>query len=349
MAILVDLYDNRSLTAFINKITKVDPFVYQTLFKNNKQDHNSDIIDVETIYGNEKIAQFVHSDETAPRITEKGTKKVQQVKIPKTWEAKIFTARELAEINQIGNIYGDAVSKRNAQKEFIRLELEDLRERVIRLREKMACDAIVTGKIAASQTNIDFEIDFNFVNGTHLITLTNSNLWTHADSNPTSKINEWKRLITKACNASPTIMILGTAAADAFRANTKVGTLLDQNNTRMGALEMTGKYTVGATYIGRLYGLDCYEYMQQYVNSSGVATDMISTDRAILIAPTKDFRTHFGPAWRIQNNSTSEPVFGEFVVEVDHNSNNQMLQWNCEQKSLTTIHDPGCVISAKVV
>lgn len=347
--ILVDLYDSRSLTAFINKITKVDPFVYQTFFKNNKQDHNSDIIDFETIYGNEKIAQFVHSDETTPQLAEKGSKKVQQVKIPRTWEAKIFTARELANINKIGNIYGDPESRRTAQKEFIRMELEDLRERVIRLREKMACDAIAKGKIEVSQTNIQFEIDFKFESNKQLITLNGTNLWTNAESKPTAKINEWKRMITKACNASPTMMVLGTAAADAFRANTEIGKLLDQNNTQMGRLDMTQPYIVGATFIGRIMGLDCYEYMQQYVNSSGVATDMIPTDRAILVTPTKDFRTHFGPAWRIQNNSTSEPVFGEFILEVDPKSNKQMLQWNCEQTSLPTIHDPGCEISAKVV
>lgn len=347
--ILVDLYDSRSLTAFINKINKVDPFVYQTLFKSNKQDHNSDIIDFETFYGNEKIAQFVHSDETAPRLAEKGSKKVQQVKIPKTWEAKIFTARELAVISKIGNIYGDPESQRTAQKDFIRLELEDLRERAIRLREKMSCDAIAKGKNEIRQSNIEFDIDFLFVNGTQLITLTNTNLWTHADSKPIEKITEWKRMITKASNASPTMMILGTAAADAVRANTKTGDLLHQNNTMVGKLDYTRPYIVGATFIGNLCGLECYEYMQQYVNSAGVATDMIPTDRAILIAPTKDFRTHFAPAWRIENNNTSEPVFGEFIIEVDPKSNKQMLQWNCEQSSLPTIHDPGCVISAKVV
>lgn len=144
------------------------------------------------------------------------------------------------------------------------------------------------------------------------------------------------------------VCLLGSAAAEAFIGNADVREALETNNFKVGALDLTVAPVTGAFYLGRINGIEFYEVTQQYVDDSGTTTDMLATDRAVLVASNAPFRVHLGPSYRIENQK-AVAMMGEYFLEVDSESGSRFLQWNCEQKSLPTIHDPGAVISAKVV
>lgn len=347
MPILVDLYSSRALTQAINKVAVTEPFVINTLFS-KKEPHDSDKVDIEIVSGSGKIAKFVNANEPNPRPIKNTTKKVETVTIPRTYESKIFTAHELKDIGVIGDIYGSPEAKKAAQADKVALELVDLKERVLRVREKMACDAIATGLITVNQDNVAFGIDYGFVATEQLIELSGAAYWSATTSKPIQNLRLWKRMIMRACFYNADTLILGTGAADALLGNTDVLTMLHNNNTKVGNVDLTLDGTIAATYLGRLLGMNVYEYAQQYTDDEGSVQDMIPTNRAILIASKAPNRLHFGPAYRMDGNSVKS-FNGEFLLEVNEKSNKTMLQWDCEQKSLPAIHDPGAVISVKVV
>lgn len=349
MSLLVDLYDSRSLSQAINKVAATEPFLLNKIFY-TKEQHDSDKVDIEIVAGSSKVAQFVNANEPNPTPASKLTKTMTTITIPRTYESKVFTAQMLKDMNVAGGIYATAQERAKAQQEKVAMELADLKDRVIRVREKMAADAISTGAIAVSQDNIKFGVSFGFVTSAsgNIRTLTGADLWSATTGVPLANVRAWKNFIMKSSFQNANICILGTSAAEAFVGNENVRKAFDANNFMVGRVDLTQDGTVGATYLGRLLGIDFYEYAQQYIPDGGSATDLIPTDRAILVAAGTTNRLHYGPAYRINGNAVQ--VFnGEFLLEIDDKSSKTMLQWNCEQKSLPAIHDPGCVVSVKVV
>lgn len=348
MSLLVDLYDSRSLTKAINKINATQPFILDKFF-GAKEPHSADKVDIEIYTGSGKTAQFVSANDPEPKSVKKTTKTVKTVTIPRTYECKVFTAKELWDFNAIGNFYGTDQERKAAQQERVARELAEMKDRVLRLREYMAGKALSAGKVSMDQDNFAFEIDFGFANSAQLITLTGADLWSASTSDPVKNLRAWLRSIARASNLSGSALLLGATAADAFVSNAGVLKALDNLNTRVGVMDMTTNYPGASLLAKNFMGLEVWEYNQQYVTPAGVATDIIPTDRAVLVAASDTMRTHFGPAYRINNNS-SEAITGEFLLEVDKAKSSQtMIQWNCEQKSLPAVHDAGCVVSAKVV
>jgi len=350
MSLEVNLYDSRSLTQAINKIPVTEPFVLDKIFW-YKDQHDSDKIDIEITEGSSKIAQPVNRNEQEPRPVKQNTKKIESVNLPRTYECKVFTVQELKDIGVAGGIYASAADRKRAQADKVAFELAELKERVLRLREKMAVDVISKGKIELSGNNVEFKIDFGFSSeaGRELVTLTGDDLWTATASKPLVQLRKWKGLIKQKAYQVPTICLLGSDAAAAFIDNTQVLKALDNLNNKVGSIDLNSDGSAAATWIGRLLGIDFYEYNQQYTNTAGAKTDMFDSKRAVLCAPGNTNRLHFGPAERIGQNGEVIQYNGEFFLEIDPKSNNKGLQWNCEQKSLPAIHDIGCFISAKVI
>ena len=347
MSILVDLYGSRSLTQAINKVLVTDPFLIDKLFP-TKVPHDSDKVDIEIYSGSSKIANFVNANEPNPRPIKHTVKKVETITIPRTFESKIFTAHELKDIAAIGDIYGTAEAKKAAQADYLARELADLKERVLRLREKMVADAISTGAFSVSQDNIASEIDYGYVNLEQLITLSGATLWSASTGTPLANLRLWKRMIQRASLNNADTLILGTNACNSFMGNPEVKALLDINNYKVGSINLNVVSGLAVTYVGTVLGVDVYEYYQQYTSDAGVVTDMIAVDRAILACSKAPNRVHYGPAYRFVGNSV-QSFNSEFYIEVISDPGKTMLQWNCEQKSVPAIHDPGAFISAKVV
>jgi hypothetical protein len=348
MAEIIDiLSDSRSLTQRINKIKPPAPFLMEKIFGTNEV-HDSETVDIEIVSGSDTLAQFANPNEIQPRPVKKISSKVLTVKIPRTYESKTFTVQEMRDLQILGNIYANAADKSAAQKEKINLELSELKNRAIRLREKMAADAVSTGLISVSQNNIAFEVDYLFENNKQLLTLAGADKWDASTPKIMSQLRTWKRNIAQRSGINADTLVLGTSASELFLGNDQILKMLDNNQVRVGSLDLNQKNAIGATYIGTIMGLDIYEYTQQYVNEAGSATDMIASTSAIMIASGAPFKTHSGAIYRLGSGNIASPVSYDMYLEAIPNPNRTSIQWDCEQKSLPTIHDPGAVISVKV-
>jgi hypothetical protein len=344
----IDIYDGRSLTEAINLMIAPEPFLTK-MFWGTPKYHTTDKIDIEIYDGGAELAQFVNQQEES-RLVNKRTRAIQTVNIPRTYERKVFTAQELADFRNVGQIYlaDEAAISRQAD-ELIMQELEILKARVLRRREWMAAVGLDTGALSISQTNIAFTVDYLYTSN-QKVTLTGADLWSAATTGlPINNIRTWKRAILQRCGISPTAMILGTDAAKAFIENDQVQAYLNKNmGYNAGQLDLSGAGTVAANYLGKVAGVDVYEYTQQ-IDIDGTATDMIGTDKAILVAKSNDFRMHFAPAYRLSDGGGLNILNQDMLVESTVDRKKTKVEWEVEQKSLPTIHNPNNVISAVVV
>ena len=348
MSAMIDIFEARSLTNAINRVKVVEPFVLNICFK-NRQFHTADKIDIEIITGSDKLAQFVNQYEGALPI-KKLSKSIKTLTLPRTFEKKIFTAMELANYQSIGNVYvSSPEDKTRLANQMILQELEELKNRIIRRREQMACEGLSTGKIEISQDNIDFSVSFEFENNVHLVTLGAAAKWSETTAKPLVNLRNWKRDIMKRCGVNADTLILGSEAADAFLSSDSVKKELDTNNNKVGVIDLNQTATRSGIFIGRIMGIDIYEYNQQYTKPDNTTADMIDPKKAIMVASqSPGFRIHFGPIYRIENGNL-KIYQNELLVETNTNEDKTALDWKVEQKSLPTIHEPNAVISATVV
>lgn len=344
----IDIYDGRSLTEAINLMIAPETFLIN-MFWGTPKYHITNKIDIEIYDNGAELAQFANQQEES-LLVNKRTRAVQTVNIPRTYERKVWTAQELADFRNVGQIYlaDEAAISRQAD-EMIMQELEIMKQRVLRRREWMAAVGLDTGVLSISQPNIEFTVNYLYTSNQKII-LTGGDLWSASTTGlPVNNIRTWKRSILQRCHISPSVMILGTDAAKAFIENAQVQAYLNKNmGYNVGQLDLSGAGTDAANYLGKVVGVDVYEYTQQ-IDIDGIATDMIGVDKAILVAKSGDFRMHFAPVYRLTDGGGLSVLNQDMLVEATVNDKKTKLEWEVEQKSLPTIHNPNNVISATVV
>ncbi len=347
MSGLINIYDKRSLTNAINKMPTAEPFVLNTIF-NRKQYHTSDKIDIEIRYGSDKLAQFVNADEEAKTIAKmKG--EMRTVTTPRTFEKKYFSALELSNFNEGGKIYaGSAKEYEDITNKMILDELNELKQRSIRRREQMACEALALGKVDIAQDNIEFSVDYNFEASRQLLTLASADKWSATTSNPVGDILKWRLDIVRRSGMNPDMLIVGSDVMQILIKNEDVKKALDTSHFNSGDFDIRKAASAAGVWLGNLAGVDVYAYNQQYSVGS-VTKDMIPAKRAILVASKNTgFRQHFGPVYRIEDNKL-KTYQSEMLVETMTNYDKTALEWKVEQKCLPAIHEPDAVISALVL
>ena len=349
----IDIYDGRSLTQAINQIIVPETFLLSTLF-NNVQYHISYNIDIEIYRSSSTLALFADKEAEA-KLIKKRTRKVQTITVPRTFEKKVFTAKELADYRNIGNIYlADEATIMRQSDDYVAQELEVLKNRIQLRREQMAAVSLDTGALSISQDDLEFDLDYGYTSDQKK-TLTGVNLWSAATTGkPLNDIRGWKRAILRLKGIVPSIMILGSDAAAAFINNDQVQKFLETyRGFGAGQFELNNGMTQAGSFICTFLGIDVYEYTQQYVTvdaSTSVETahSMIGDNKAILVAKSPEFRIHYSPAYRIADGGLLQLLNQDMYIESQVSADRTKLEWRVEQNSIPTIHDPNCVISAVV-
>lgn len=337
----IDFINNsRSLTAGINAFETAPSFALKNIFKSVER-HATDIIDWEEWSRSSKLASFV-GDADEPVLSSKGTGKVYTVKIPKTSNMKLFTAKELATYKRLSEVgYVQNVQSRlTSQAQYIQDELKSEQLAVMRTREYLAMKLLVEGTVTVNGQLITMNYEAN----KQTFTLASGSKWTDTSVNPLTSLDTYKKTISKRSNATPNICIMGSTAAVAFLNNSLVMAALDTNNLRTGALDLTQGITEGSVnYLGHMRGMSFYEYIGTYDNA-GSATDIMDPAKIVMLSTDDSFRLHHAPI---------EKVDGIFIddiyVRTATDTYGNWKSWVIEQKSLPIVHNKSLVISATVV
>lgn len=343
--------DNKSLTNAINKVKIHEPFMLNMFFPSSTYEtHVADKIDIEIRSNVNNLAQFVAPDAEAKLISERSDRKVQTVTLPRTFEKKVFTAYELQKFKNLGNTYvGTPQERAAASMGLISQEVAGLKERIYRRREQMACQALVEGKVSYNNDGYNFEVNYGYVTNEQLVTLAAAKKWSATGVNPIDSIDEFQLALQQRNGMSADTMIVGSEVASLLKKNTDIMKQLDNLNYVAGRLDLTTKYGTSGRYIGTLWGLKIYEYVQQYTDANKQLVDLFPKKNILLVANVSGaFRTHFGPAYRVSE-SGLVTLTNDITVQSKIDDEKTMVTWSVEQKSLPTIHVPEAIISATVL
>lgn len=269
----------RSMTAAINKIKAPQSFLKRLLF-GNEETLSTEDIELSYLTGARDMAPFVRKNGEALMVEGLG-ETFATVQTPNIRIKRPMKPSDLLFTRRAGTtVFPTPGGQRAAINSYIARELKRLRDLVANAEEWMVSQAI--------RGEIDYEVDpeENFTityprTSTHSFSVGTD--WDDSDSNPEKDVLKAKRLISDDVGLSPTHMILGQTAAEAFMANSRVSTLLDTRNYEAGGLTINSQFNEqGAIYLGRFAGLQVWEYSRS-VNKDGTATELVRDKYAEIV------------------------------------------------------------------
>lgn len=184
----------------------------------------------------------------------------------------------------------DAAERRESQDDYVARNLAtytayaltQLQRRVTFRHELMAAQAVSTGKITSIAGDLEpINIDFGFVSGENLVTLTAGDRWGQSTAKPAVDFANASRFIQQKTGFAATDLILSSGAWDKFISSPNVLTLLDTNNFQTGQINANSAET-GWDFKGRFGGINIWLYGAQY----GTATDFLPTNSAVFVSRT---------------------------------------------------------------
>ncbi len=320
---LVAELEYRSLTRTINEIR--DPWSFITnLLYGQGEILPTEQVEVGVYHGGRRMAPFVRRDAEAIPI-EGTTDEFRVVAAPNIRLKMPFRAGALLFKRQAGTpVYvSSAGTARNAVAMRIARDLLHMRHHHSNRLEWMACQSL-NGSITYSVSEgASFNIDFQRPAAFN-VTLTGTALWTDAGSNPKTQLRYAQRLMTDNGIPNPNICVMGKLAAEAFEENAKVATLLDNRNINAGVLELQEAYRdSGARYLGRLFGIDWWEYSRTVLDETGSEVALIDDKKAHFIArsPAAGFQLYWAAIPEMQdllgNLLVQERIFAKSWAQQD--------------------------------
>lgn len=348
MALETSAFEPRALARMIE--IRERPYLWYSdrYFKSAEGVHGAPLVELDVVVGGQRLAPVQRPTERS-RMMGRESVGSHMIRLPYLKPGRSTTAEEILSRRAAGtHLYAERDLVGEAQRQIGR-DIEDLDDMIERRREYMAAQSVITGKtpLVAMDENgvasISAEVDWGLP-AAHLVTLTSTALWTHADSDPIGNLRSWANLIIAAAQISPTTMTVGTAVAEAIFAHAKLAALLDNRRIEAGQLELRAQEVQGITYIGRIKGIDLYEDARTYTDDSGVSQRYTPTDRAVLGAPGEN-RWHYGP---ISDLKCAAPLTPRWVKTWETEEPSQRFV-AVHSSPLPGLHLPGANVSAKVV
>ncbi|HOW51759.1 MAG TPA: major capsid protein [bacterium] len=340
----INAFEWRTLTEAINQIKVPGRFLMDRVFKKQQQVF-AQTVDVDLISGNEKLAPFVAPLEGGVVVQKLGMT-TNTVKLPRIRMKKNINSldADLTRAAGQGIYIGAADGINQARREKIALELADLKNKTYRTIEYM-CAKALQGELVVTQDNLAFSIDFQIPSG-NKINLTGANRWNQTTAKIRANIRAYKKLIAKTGFAAD-ILLLGSAAAEAFLDDEDVRDLLDKRNITAGALNLDGAMMPkNMDFLGRFMGLDVYEYGEEFEQENGSKAAFLSENNIIMLASEAEFVRYNG---LILDEPTEPAVAMEFFSK-SWNEKDPAATWLLsESDPLPVPRRPGAIVTGAVI
>lgn len=311
--------------------------------------HGVRLVELDVLVGGKKMAPIQRPTDRS-RLMARDAAASHLIKLPYMKPGRATTAEEIINRRAVGShLYAERDLVGAAQRQIGR-DIEDLDDMIERRKEYMAAQTVQTGitPLVSLDENGVKSISAEVVWGTpaaNLVTLTGTDLWTNAASDPLGNLEDWGALIVEGAQASATFATVGYNVGKALRKHAELLKLLDNQEVKAGNLELRAASIDGIRYLGNLGGIDFYEDRRTYVNDLGVSTYYTPPDRLVLGASNAENRWHYGP---ISDLKCPTPLTERWVK-----------QWEVEEPSqryvavhsapLPGLHVPASIVSAKVV
>lgn len=274
---MLEIFETRKLVQTVNDVKPAPSFIIDSFF-GNKDVNTAEHIDIEIYDGKRKLAPFV-SPKVAGVLMESEGKTVSSYK-PAYVKFKYATEADSVAANTEGVFYADGSNPaQRAVTKAVR-EIEEGRNSIYRRTETMATEAVTSGVVTVVGDGVDDVVDFQMP-AANLKTLTGTDLWTDAGSDPIANLRAWKREVMKISGVMPDRAVFGASVVDAFMANSAVQTYLDNRRIDLGAVKPENLGN-GAAFIAEIEGLDIYSYDAYYTDDNGDTQEIFPVDKVLL-------------------------------------------------------------------
>lgn len=335
-----------ALTEAINKIVAPKTFILNSVFSSKTKQHATKKIQLDIKVGNKKLAPFVKRTSSATVVDKLGMKS-ETIELPRIRMKKPLTAEDLLFERGAGlPIYvgsgGDIAGFRERK---IGEELQDIKDRATRRMEWMSAQAL-SGIITVTQDDLEISYDFNMP-GANKPALTSSAKWNEVTTaDPIANIRTWQSVVQNARGYVPTMAFARSEVINLFLANESVRQLLNLRSIVVGNIDTNNiANETGAKYIGRVEGVDIFEYNETFTDENGDTQPMIPVDRFVLVTPQAENRLHYGAIEDLEaGQNIALPYFAKDWIEKDPS----VLWLLAETSPLTVPHEPESIIYAKV-
>lgn len=278
----------QSLTATINDIKSPQAFLKQLLF-GRENTHPTEALEIGKWFAGRTMVPFVRKNAQAypvagvskafrmveaPNIRVKTSFKPSPLLFGRTPGTKVFLA--------------DGENQISAVQQHIQMDMQHMADQITNRIEWMCAQAL-TGVITYSQDDTieadAFEFDYNRTAG-NTIVLAGAALWDSGTEDIADDVREAKRLVNDATGVRVTDAILGQDAASAFLASQKVRDILDRRNAEDDTPQILGGdfRPDGAYFLGRIFGINWWEYARELTDSGGTSAPLIAVDQAFFVS-----------------------------------------------------------------
>ena len=213
------------------------------------------------------------------------TAKKEIYSFPNVKQKKVFDFKDITSVPAGMDLYtGSQDSLNSAMKQKIAVELADLKSNLVRRHEYLCCQSL-SGKIDYKIDNQSYTLDFGMP-ASHKITLTGADKWSETTTKTMDNIKAWIRLISKDAGKKAGIAYMGSDVADVFMKDEKILKLLDNSKVSIGQIGFEMREQEGTIYHGNLFGVDLYEYSEEFTDEDN-STKQFIPKNAFILMPKK--------------------------------------------------------------
>lgn len=340
----ISIFASRAMAAAMRQDKKTGSFILDLLF--SKVDPViGETVDIDIIKGKRRMAPF-QSPRVEGKLVEKLGFTTNSYKPAYIKPKKVLEAADIVNNRTAGESVYSLQSPDERAKIMLATELNDLEDMIIRREEWMAAQQLVNGYVDVVGDGVNYRIDL-LMDADHKITLTGTNIWTDALSNPDSDLSDAAGLISKDAGVSANVVIGNSSTMDVYVRHAKVKDNLNTRRIDLGLIKPEDMGD-GISYYGYVIvsgkQLDLYGYDNWYIDDAGVEQPMIPDGQIVITSTKADFRRHYGSIKDKKAGYAAVPRFPKTWDEEDPDATWLMVQ----SAPLPAAHQIDAIVSMKV-
>lgn len=297
----ISIFETRTMLEPIEQNFAPRTFLLRMFFPEVKT-FESESVDLDYVKGSQSMAPFV-GKRYGSKTVERTGYTTKSYKPPMVAPDMVTEADNLLNRSPGENIYTAKTPQERASEQLGK-DLADLDDMITRREEWMCSQTIFNGQVNVVGPGVSDVIMFWDGVDDPYMELTGTDLWTDSGSNPLSNLRAWKREISLKSGFTPTVVVMGARAVDAFIDNAALQKSLDNRRITLGQIKPED-LEPGVTYYGNIEGLDFYGYDAQVFDDVSGEMELMVPEDLIVVGSPGQGRMLYG-AVAITNEKTEE-------------------------------------------
>lgn len=291
----ISIYDPRVMDTVVSAIPATGGFFRDTFFSKHLPIKGF-TVDVDFFKGKRRISPFV-----SPKAAAKGVGKIGYK--TNTFTTPLLKPKDVTTIEDITvRLAGESVyNGYSAEDRALALmtdTLNDFNTMNLRREEWMASRAMLTGKIPVFGEGVDYLIDFGFTNKA---TLSGTDLWSNAGSDPLAKIDAWVLVCQKNGYHTPNVCLMAYDAYNAFMqriiALGYISKVASPDVVTLAPRQLNENVIYGGTILK--YNMPIYIYNEWFLDdwtdpSTPVEQPIVPNGTVMLASTNAKYTTYYG-------------------------------------------------------